>query len=95
MDVGSFIIFFKTYLISKREWHDDETKAEVSKGQWRNKPVLDQIQAVLCGDGNDDQHIAHHNHHHHQCDQDGQHNDLGVRVLAGETVGYLGVCKYS
>ena len=32
--------------------------------------------------------------YHHQRDQDGQHNDLGVRVLTGEAVGYLCVCKY-
>lgn len=82
-----------TYLISKRKGHYDETKTEVSKGQGCNEPVLDQVEAMFSGDGNDDQHVAHHHHHHHQRDQDGQHNDLGVCVLAGEAVRYLCVCK--
>ena len=33
VDVESFIISFVTDLISEREGHDDETQAEVSKGQ--------------------------------------------------------------
>ena len=84
---------FLTYLISKREGHDDETKAEVSKGQGGDEPVLDKIEAVLGGDGDDDQHVAHHHHHHHQGDHNGQHDDLRVGVLTGEAVGYLSVCK--
>ena len=82
-----------SYLISKRKGHYDETKTEVGKGQGGNEPVLDQVEAVFSGDGDNDQHVAHHHHHHHQRDQDGQHDYLGVCVLAGEAVRYLSVCK--
>ena len=69
------------YLMCEREWHDDQTKTEVSEGQGRNEPVLDSVEAVLGGDGDDDQHVPHHHCHHHQRDHHRQQDDLDDMIM--------------
>ena len=81
----------RTYLMSKREWHDYQAQTEISKCQGCNEPVLDSIETVLGGDGNDDQHVANHDDDHHDGDDDGQDDDLCVTVLARVAQVHFGV----
>ena len=69
------------YLISKTEGHDDESKTEISKCKRSNEPVLDRVEGVLGGDGNDDQHVTHHHDDHHEGGDDGEYDDLVLTVL--------------
>ena len=76
------------YLVSEGEGHDDEAKAEVSKGEAGYEPVLDSAERVLSGDGDDDKHVSDHHQHHHHRDDDRDQDDLRVAVLT--RVGDLG-----
>ena len=67
----------------QRERHDDQTKTEVSEGQGGDEPVLNCVEAVLGGDGDYDEHVAHHDNDHHDGDNDGEDDDLCGGVLAG------------
>ena len=70
----------------ERERHDDQTEAEVSEGQGGDEPVLYSVEAVLGGDGDDDEHVAHNHNDHHDGDNDGQNDDLCGCVLTGVAV---------
>lgn len=73
----------------QREWHDDQAKTEVSECQGRDEPVLHSVEAVLGGDGDDDEHVAHHHNDHHDGDNDGQDDDLCGGILTGIAVGQV------
>ena len=73
----------------ERERHDDQTKTEVSEGQGCDEPVLNSVEAVFGGDGDDDEHVAHHDNDHHDGDNDGEDDDLCGGVLAGVAVGQV------
>ena len=47
---------------------------------------LDEVEAVLGGDGDDDEHVAHNHNDHHDGDNDGQNDDLCGCVLTGVAV---------
>ena len=70
----------------EREWHDDQTKTEVSERQGRDEPVLNSVEAVFGRDGDYDEHVAHHDNDHHDGDNDGEDDDLCGGVLAGIAV---------
>ena len=71
----------------ERERHDDQTEAEVSEGQGGDEPVLYSVEAVLGGDGDDDEHVADHDDDHHDGDDDREDDDLCGGVLTGVAVG--------
>ena len=68
--------------MSKRKWHYYQSETEICECQGCDEPVLDRVETMLSGDGNDDQHVAHHDDDHHDGDDDGEDDDLRVTVLA-------------